>query len=301
MNLELPVEVKGYAVVLRDLFISLKKACQWGVLHPALTATLHLLDTKARELVGRGVVWGNLNSFTNVINSAASALHALIEYVQGRFIGRAVLLARDREFSKELAGTFFATIKKMLDEGIYVIPGDLVPTYIAVTDSEVVMRLGSAAGHAARIDMERGVLRYFDEDDDVKRVLLKLIAEFVPVKSYEITEDELVVYFEPSRENVKRLVAVLPLAISMDARLGNTSAPIETEFYEAVEQGDYGKALAILEELGIDKGKVWSVAKTVQQALTSIEPPEVSKYIRQNAPEINRVMSTLRAVVTVKA
>jgi hypothetical protein len=146
MNLELPVEVKGYAVVLRDLFISLKKACQWGVLHPALAATLHLLDSKARELVGRGVVWGSLNSFTNVINSATSALHALIEYVQGRFIGRAILLARDREFGKELAGTFFATIEKMLDEGLYVIPGDLIPTYIAVTDSEVVMRLGSAAG-----------------------------------------------------------------------------------------------------------------------------------------------------------
>jgi hypothetical protein len=62
--------------------------------------------------------------------------------------------------------------------------------------------------------MEKGVLRYFDTDEDVKEVVLELVKEFVPIKSYEMTDEELVVYFEPSRENVRRLVAVLPLAIS---------------------------------------------------------------------------------------
>jgi hypothetical protein len=290
----LPAELKSFAAKLRDLFTALRKAAEYGVLHPGVSATLRELDAEARKLVGRGVLWGEPTTFTSVVNSATSAFHALIEYVQGRFIGRAVLLARDREFGEELAGAFFKTIEEMLHRGLYILPDDLRPTHIVVRDSEVVMRLGSATGHAARIDMERGVLRYFDMEEDVKEVVLELVKEFVPVKSYEITDEELVVYFEPSQENIRRLVAIMPLAISMDVRLENVlSKPLSELIKQLLSSRGVGKALEKLEELGIPKSTVLDIAKKVQQAFKDIRYSEFTEYAKTWIPEAKAVLEDI--------
>ena len=290
----LPAELKSFATKLRDLFTALRKAAEYGVLHPSVSATLRELDAEARKLVGRGALWGEPTTFTSVVNSATSAFHALVEYVQGRFIGRAVLLARDRELGEELAGTFFKTIEEMLRRGLYILPDDLRPTHIVVRDSEVVVRLGSATGHAARIDMERGVLRYFDMEEDVKEVVLELVKEFVPVKSYEITDEELVVYFEPSRENAKRLVAVLPLAISMDVRLENAlSKPLSELIKQLLSSRGIDKALEKLEELGIPKSTVLDIAKKIQQAFKDIRHSEFTEYAKTWIPEAKTVLEDI--------
>jgi hypothetical protein len=252
------------------VFTAIRSSASLGVIGEDVWAALEELDKTARRLTGRGVLWAVQRSFTSLVNTATSAYHALIEFVQMRTAGRALVLTSDPR-AEELAATFFRTIEEALRLGVHMEQFDLEPTYIVVRDNEVVMRLGSSPGHAAHLDTRSGVLRYYDDDSPVKEELLSLIQEFVPVKHYSITDEELIVHFEPTYENIRKLVAIMPLAISMDFRVRSAQ---KVRFWDiaakSLKRGEIDKILSVFEELGVSRDVVYSVARTLREALMTL-------------------------------
>jgi hypothetical protein len=294
-------DVMEYIVKLIHVFTTIKSSASLGVIGEDVWAALEELDKAARRLIGRGVLWAVQRSFASLVNTATSAYHALIEFVQMRTAGRALILTSDPR-AEELAATFFKTIEEALKLGIRLEQFDLEPTYIAIRDNEVVMRLGSSPGHAAHLDTRSGVLRYYDEDSSVKEELLSLIREFVPVKHYEITDEELVVHFEPTYENIRKLVAIMPLAISMDFRIRDMHRiTFWSVVAELLKRGEVDKILSMFEELGVSRDAVYKTAKTLREALMSADENAFHEYIEESHKTLAKYLEELNKALAAKA
>jgi len=283
----------NYIDELIKLFTTINANAYYGMISENVWDKLRDLDMMAKRLVGRGVYWVTQKNFASLVNSATSAYHALIEYIQERANNRAIIQTSDPR-AEELVATFFQTIEEAIKLGLDIKSFDLSPTYIVIRDNEIIMRLGSSSGHAAHLDIKEGVLRYYDTDKDVKYYLVELIDKFVPIQYYKITDEELVVHFEPTYENIRKLVAVMPLAISMDMRIEKVNtANFWTIVSEYLKKGDIDRILGIFEKLGISKNTVHEIARTLRKALASADENTFHEYIKENNEKFAKYLEEL--------
>jgi len=269
--------------MLRKLFEAIKRDAEHGVPAPSAETVelMRRVDKAFRNAGLGGVAWGNVSQWCNLVNSATAAYHKVLDVLST--LNRGYIVLTSNPYATRWARAFLETLNLMIEksrrDASFVVAGeDVAHSMIGISDEEVWMRLGTAPGHAARIDLARGVLKYFDTDEDVKNVLLKLIERFVPIKSYSMDENTLIVEFEPTPENVEKLCAILPLAISMDFRLRDVSA-LATECYSKAEEK--------LRELGLPKESFATVVRTaVNEVLSSDGRKLVDECIRKIAPDI---------------
>lgn len=278
--------VKAIARELENLFRALLSDAKAGVLSPATTAALKRVDEEFRSLLGTGVLWGPVTSWSSAVNSATAAYHRFLEAVQRLAGSRALILTRN-PWAKRWAEAFLSTLNEMLASDLFVADEDLEPIAITVTDKEVVCRLGSAEGHAAHVDIERGVLEYYDTDDDVKKAMLSILRRLVPVRRAVDEGEKLVVWFDPTPENIEGVVAALPLAISMDYRLQELEAEVEREFNtmlaqvtRLLERGESEKALEEAARVfGVERRVIEGLAEAIRRALASATPEEFHRWL----------------------
>jgi len=232
---DLAQNLADIAESLADLFKAIRKDAEVGVVSNLTLELLRDIDGKFRSRLGQRVMWGEGSSWAFVVNNATAALHRLLDAVSGILGHRAVILSSNP--NAERWARAFLTVVRMLEEGVvYVSDEDLEPTSIVVKDDEVLMRLGSSPGHAARIDLRGGTLHYYDADEDVVEVMLELIKRFVPVVEHSYNGEELVIRFTPTPDNVEKLCAVMPLAISMDYRIEDLRDEVEEGVAAYVEE-----------------------------------------------------------------
>jgi len=288
--------VRRLAGELENLFRSLMSDARAGVLSQATVAALKRVDEVFREITGSGALWGPVTSWSSAVNSATSAFHRLLESLQ-RLAGSRALVLTKNPYAERWVKVFFSTIDEMLRRDLYVAEEDLEPTSITVTDREVTCRLGSAAGHAAHIDIERGVLEYYDADEDVKDAVLKLLKRFVPVKRFSIDPEKLVVEFDPTPENIERVVAVLPLAISMDYRMqeleNKTVDTIRVRLcmvQALASEGRYEDALKEAEaRLGIPRERLDSLVDNIIRSFSKVTQEDFHRWLSRYTGPSNTV------------
>jgi len=83
-------------------------------------------------------------------------------------------------------------------------------------DGRAELRVGSAPGHAARLDLEKGTFEYYDDDDSVNLILYNMLREKGFTCRYEPQKG---VFCNGVRENLEELAKALATATSMDLRL----------------------------------------------------------------------------------
>ena len=137
--------------------------------------------------------------------------------------------------------------------------------------------------------------------------MVEIIKKFVPVKhhSYDDAHNILKVYFDPTPENVKKLCAVMPLAVSMDYRLESLKEDAEDVAHERLEEIKQSEGLEGVLRLYGYEGSAAELKKRVREfllewlkPLESATPEQVSNYLRELLKDqLSEVEKSVRSVV----
>ena len=218
--------------------------------------TLDDIEEVVKRVAGRPCRWGKQLGearlrYTLLINDVAACVHVLaqrlLEAGPERREGRCAVAKGARREAVEAC--------KEWDEAVSVLDGwevyeaaDFKELRGFVVDGRVQLRVGSAEGHLAEIDLEEGVVRYYDTDAPVNRVVGELMARYAGA-TCELSGDEEAGVSKPSLvckvRDPKRAARVLALATSMDIRIRRRSYDILDEMERGCIEREVAKHLGL--------------------------------------------------------
>ena len=193
-----------------------------------------------RELFGENCIYTPVGARDTtpamIINDVASCVHRLAEHMSRSEKGyERCIVVRDgkaRKLCREWDD--FASIAYA--EGLY---NDMDERYLKgwIVCDRLYLRVGSANLHRTYIDLDRGVVDYYDRDPPVNEVM-KSMFERVGLSCRLLPNDEGVECTGVNEGNARKVVAVVALATSMDLRLSSPDA-----FYDDVVYDRMARAL----------------------------------------------------------
>ena len=222
-----------------------------GFLHSAVRSTLHGADAALPEeragklrvadefigdaerlivkLTGKQCRWGaGLDEGLRrrpamLLNDAAACVHRLAEWaarLRPAVEGRCFVLEGADPRAVDACVEWARVARLFEDKGMYS-SDDAAALSGYVSGSRVQLRVGSASGHAAEIDVERGVLRYYDRDKPVNLAVKRLLEELAGAEC-KLNEGggDAVPSLECRVGDARAAARVLAAATSMDVRLG---------------------------------------------------------------------------------
>jgi len=296
-SLNVPEYIKTLAKRLAELLIAIENDVKNGVLTPATWAALRNLDYEFRKVFGKGFYWAVRESFASLINSVTSAYHRILEAVQKLQKQRYMILTNNPH-AEEWVKHFFYALSTLINSGLYVSSNDLKPTSITVTDDEIIMRLGSSPGHACHVNYKKGVLEYYDTDEDVKEIMLELIKHFVPIRHYEINKEMLKVEFEPIPDNINKIVSVMPFAISMDFRISLSPKNVFDLVSHLLKEGKTSEAEDLMVKVtGIPKEEIKKMILFVKKLNENIREDAFYEWSKEEFYKIRELILWLEKYV----
>ena len=210
---------------------------------------LAYMEGKVKRVTGRPCRWGKQLGearlrYTLLINDVAACVHVLAQHLlekwPERIEGRCAI-ARDAEpEAAEACREWDRAVRAFHRRDLYHLH-DYEALKGFVVDGKVQLRVGSAAGHLAEIDVRKGIVRYYDTDVPVNNVLGRLMVRYAGGKCrWYDPEEEGGGILRPSVvckvRDVRKAARVLALATSMDIRIGERKmAAIEEMERECVE------------------------------------------------------------------
>ena len=208
------------------------------------------IEERVRRVAGRGCRWGKQLGgarlrYTLLLNDLAACVHVLAQHLlevgPERVEGRCAI-ARDAEpEAVEVCRAWDETVSALHQRRMYE-GNDYAALKGFVVDGKVQLRVGSATGHLAEIDVKNGVVRYYDTDVPVNNVLGHLMVKYAGGRCRWYDPEEGGGVEKPSLvckvRDAKRAAKVLAFATSMDYRIGDRTAEIiERMERECVEEG----------------------------------------------------------------
>jgi hypothetical protein len=191
------------------------------------------MEGKVKRVTGRPCRWGrHLGEerlrYTMLINDAAACVHVLAQYLLEKWPEREegrCAIAKDAEPEAVEVCREWNRYADALSAKRYYHSSDAGSLRGFVVDGKVQLRVGSAEGHLAEIDVRSGVVRYYDTDIPVNRVMGELMAEYAGGRCREYDPEEGGGVEKPSLvckvRDVRKAARVLAFATSMDFRIGD--------------------------------------------------------------------------------
>jgi len=191
----------------------------------------------AEERLGRrACMWDWINeplaSFAIILNDLATMIHRVAEMLSA--LGFAHRIAdfaytmNSHPAIRAAAIAFSDTVKRMYS--LKLIAREDSGVQIAIARGyELTLRLGSAPGHGAHINIAQRNFVYYDEDDIVNQIIKRLLEELRITTARAIHGEGVRGY--ANENNAINIARVLACAISMDIRLGSPrmwSSALET-------------------------------------------------------------------------
>jgi hypothetical protein len=213
------------------------------------------VEEGVRRVTGRPCRWGKQLGearlrHTLLVNDVAACVHVLAQHLlergPERMEGRCAVARGARREAVEVCREWDEAVSALYGREVYEYADYMALRGFAV-DGRVQLRVGSAAGHLAEIDLEEGVVRYYDTDEPVNRVMGKLMARYAGA-TCKLSRDEDAGVSKPSLVckvgDPKRAARVLALATSMDVRIRRHAYNILSEMERSCIERRLAKYLA---------------------------------------------------------
>ncbi len=191
-----------------------------------------------KKLIGEDCIYtprdARVTTPAMVVNDVASCIHRLAEHMSRAEKGyeRCIVVkdGKARKLCKEWDD--FASIAYA--EGLY---SDMDEAYLRgwVVGDRLYIRVGSANLHRTYIDLDKGVVDYYDRDPPVNE-MMKNMFEKVGLSCRLLPNDEGVECTGVNEGNARKVVAVVALATSMDLRLSSPDAFYDDAVYEKMAE-----------------------------------------------------------------
>ncbi|MCI4408743.1 MAG: hypothetical protein JHC26_06600 [Thermofilum sp.] len=166
--------------------------------------------------------------YTLLINDVAACVHVLAQYMlekgPDRVEGKCSIAKDADQEAIEVCKEWDNTTKVFKDMGMYSLE-DAGELSGFVVDKKVQLRVGSASGHLAEIDLEKKTVKYYDTDWQVNDVIARLLEEYAGGSCKIIDPERGGGVEKPSvyckMVDPKKAARVLATATSMDYRIGD--------------------------------------------------------------------------------
>jgi hypothetical protein len=214
------------------------------------------IEKGVKRVAGRPCRWGKQLGkarlrYTMLINDVAACVHVLaqrlLEVGPERREGRCAIAKGARREAVEACKEWDEAVSALDGWEVYE-AADFRELRGFVVDGKVQLRVGSAEGHLAEIDLEEGAVRYYDTDAPVNRVMGELMARYAGA-ACELSSDEEAGVSKPSLVckvgDPKRAARVLALATSMDIRIRGRLYDILHEMERGCVEREVAKYLGL--------------------------------------------------------
>ena len=212
-------------------------------------------ERRVKLYAGRPCRWGKQLGearlrHTLLVNDVAACVHVLAQHLlergPERMEGRCAVARGARREAVEVCREWDGAVSALYGRDVYEY-ADYNALRGFVVDGRVQLRVGSAEGHLAEIDLEEGVVRYYDTDEPVNRVMGELMARYAGA-TCELSFDEDAGVSKPSLVckvgDPKRAARVFALATSMDVRIRRHAYNILSEMERSCIERRLTKYLA---------------------------------------------------------
>jgi len=188
------------------------------------------LDEYSKKATGKRCTWlrGEVEEYTlpAALNDLTACFHRVLEKVseytqriacEGRCCwlednANPKLVEACREWEK--------TVQYFYDLGLYSW-NDYQELSWLTRGNKAEVRVGSAPGHRTHIDLDKGIVEYYDKDDDVCWVMWRLFEDVAGLECWDF--DDGVACKNLTENNLGKAAKVLAAATSMDYRLEDPS------------------------------------------------------------------------------
>jgi len=232
---------------------------------------LDALEGRVRDVAGRPCRWGKQLGearlrHTLLINDVAACVHVLAQHLlekgPERVEGKCAIARGAEPEAVEVCKEWDWYTGALDEMGLYHVE-DVGALKGFVVDGKVQLRVGSAEGHLAEIDVKKRVVRYYDTDEPVNRVMGKLIVRYAGGRCKRYDEEEGGGISKPSLvcevKDPKKAAKALAFATSMDFRIGDRKREIiekmERECIEEVLADHFGFSPEDVEKWRRERGK----------------------------------------------
>lgn len=193
---------------------------------------------QCKLLINQACCWtlGMYNSPHSLINDITAVFHRIIE-LYARFMGEfgeVRQLSDKSKYSSSVSNIALETLT-LWDKVIHINnklaiyePEDYEALTGFAFDNMVELRVGSAAGHLTKIDLNANKVDYYDNDVPVVDVLGRMFS-YIGGELASYKEDHAVYRFPPNKH--KEVALILSLATSMDFRVGDAYRDIWTRMF----------------------------------------------------------------------
>ena len=220
------------------------------------------MENKVKRVTGRPCRWGRYLGearlrHTILINDVAACVHVLAQHLlenwPDRVEGRCAVARNAEPEAVDVCREWNRYADALSAKGYYYSPdADALRGF--VVDGRVQLRVGSAEGHLAEIDVREGIVRYYDTDERVNRVMSSLLAEYAGGRCRVVSREEGGGIYRPSVEcegaDPRRAARALAFATSMDYRISDHKVRIVKKMeIECVKRG-------LAERLGLSPEEV---------------------------------------------
>jgi hypothetical protein len=225
-------------------------------------STLVDMENRVTRITGRPCRWGkHLGKarlrYTMLINDIAACVHVLAQYLlenwPEREEGRCAIARGAEPEAVDVCREWNRYADALLSKGYYH-SSDANWLRGFVVGGRVQLRVGSAAGHLAEIDVKEGIVRYYDTDEPVNNVMSRLIAKYAggrcELHDVNVGGGTYMPSVECKVSDVRRAARALAFATSMDYRINDRKMGIAEKMErECVED-------ALAERLGLSPEEV---------------------------------------------
>jgi len=229
------------------------------------------IEEKVKHVAGRPCRWGkHLGEarlrYTLLVNDLAACVHVLAQHLlekgPERVEGRCAIAKDAEPEAVEVCKAWDETVNALHERRMYR-GNDYAALKGFVVDGRVQLRVGSAEGHLAEIDVKKRVVRYYDTDAPVNNVMGRLMVEYAGGRCSGYDPEEGGGVEKPSLickvRDPKKAAKVLAFATSMDYRIGDrisdALAKIERECIEYEVAEHFGFSPEEVEEWRRERGK----------------------------------------------
>ena len=225
---------------------------------------LDRIEERVMRVTGRPCRWGKQLGearlrYTLLVNDLAACVHVLAQHLlekgPERVEGRCAIARGAEPEAVEACRAWDETVSALDRRRMYE-GSDYAALKGFVVDGKVQLRVGSAAGHLAEIDVKEGIVRYYDTDEPVNSVLGRLMVKYAGGRCRWYDPEEGGGIVKPSLickvRDPKKAAKVLAFATSMDYRIGDRIAEaiwrMEGECIEDRLAGHFGFSPEEVEE-----------------------------------------------------
>lgn len=178
------------------------------------------LENTVMKLIGEACAFKVKNTYTSALNDLAACIHRVAEHaVEGlewREEGKCKFSKSATPDAQLFCKIWNAATQVNREYGLY-ISEDYEALRGWAVGSRVYLKVGSAEGHRAEVDLAEGTLKYYDTDRRVNETLAKILSDLAGLVCE--VHDFGVMCRGVSRDNIDRVAVALSFATSMDIRM----------------------------------------------------------------------------------